>query len=170
MVNPRELISLDSEEEAMSILWEYLDKQRATERFLKDYGTMKFIIDHAPERIREEEEKMVGVRSPGFDGMPHSHNPQACEERIINGITAIDEEKERVKKAMEYMAVYKPVWEKLSDDERYILDAFYAEDGSYGNYTADLIADKFHVSRASAYRMKDSALRKVIMLLYGSPS
>ena len=64
---------------------------------------MQFIIDHTDDEIKAAYQKMSGMSSPQFDGMPHSHNPQAGEERIIKGIEEIDVLKERYRQAMEYM-------------------------------------------------------------------
>ena len=70
----------------MSIIWKYLDKRAGTIAAIKDYSAMEFIINNTDEEIRAEREKMMGVGSPNWDGLPHVHNPQASEERILNGI------------------------------------------------------------------------------------
>ena len=112
----------------MSIIWKYLDKRSAAVDALKDYSSMKFIIGHTDDEVKSAYEKMEGVSSPQFDGMPHSHNPQASEDRIIKGIEEIDVLKERYRQAVEYMAWFVPAWEELTEDERYVLEAFYGED------------------------------------------
>ena len=68
---------------------------------------------------------MSSTGSPRWDGMPHAHNPQAGEERILNGIEEIDILKERYRQAVEYMEWFQPAWDQLSEDERYVLDAIY---------------------------------------------
>ena len=70
----------------MSIMWKYLDKKNGTIRALEDYSSMQFIIENTDSRIRQEHSRMTGLASPNMDGMPHTHNPQACEDRILNGI------------------------------------------------------------------------------------
>ncbi len=92
----------------MSIVWKYLDKRSAAVDALKDYSNMKFIIDHTDEEIKSTYEKMSGVSSPQFDGMPHSHNPHAAEDRMVKGIEEIDVLKERYRQAVEYMAWFLP--------------------------------------------------------------
>ena len=42
------------------------------------------------DEIKRAYEKMSGIASPKWDGMPRVHNPQAGEERILNGIEEID--------------------------------------------------------------------------------
>lgn len=153
----------------MSIVWKYLDKRSAAVDALKDYGSMKFIIDHTDDEIKAAYQKMGGVSSPQYDGMPHSHNPQAGEDRIIKGIEEIDVLKERYRQAMEYMAWFVPAWNELSEDERYVLETFYGESNEYGSSAADEIADYFQIERASAYRRKNRALERLTILLYGKP-
>ena len=109
----------------MSIMWKYLDKKNATIRALEDYSSMQFIIDNTDVRIRQEQSRMAGLASPNMDGMPHTHNPQAGEDRILNGIEEIDILKERYRQAVEYMGWFVPAWKQLSEDERYVLETFY---------------------------------------------
>lgn len=153
----------------MSVIWKYLDKRSAAVDALKDYSSMRFIIDHTDEEIKAAYEKMSGISSPQFDGMPHSHNPQAAEDRIIKGIEEIDVLKERYRQAVEYMAWFLPAWKELSEDERYVLEAFYGETNEYGSNAADEVADYFQIERASAYRRKNRALERLTILLFGKP-
>lgn len=150
----------------MSIVWKYLDKRSAAVDALKDYSSMKFIIDHTDEEIKAAYQKMGGVSSPQYDGMPHSHNPQAGEERIIKGIEEIDVLKERYRQAMEYMAWFVPAWNELTEDERYVLKMFYSDEDSQTNAVYD-ICDHFQIERSSAYNRKNRALEKLVTLLYG---
>ena len=83
----------------MSIVWKYLDKKSAVVKALEDYSSMQFIIEHTDEMIRQEEERMTSVGSPRFDGMPRTHNPNAHEERLLDGLEKIDVLKERYRQA-----------------------------------------------------------------------
>lgn len=152
----------------MSIIWKYLDKRSAAVDALKDYSSMRFIIDHTDEEIKAAYEKMSGISSPQFDGMPHGHNPQAAEDRIIKGIEEIDVLKERYRQAVEYMAWFRPAWEELTEDERYMLETFYSDVDSQTNAVYD-ICDHFGIERSSAYNKKNRALGKLVTLLYGKP-
>lgn len=153
----------------MSIVWKYLDKRSAAVDALKDYSSMKFIIDHTDDEIKAAYQKMGGVSSPQYDGMPHSHNPQAGEDRIMKGIEEIDVLRERYRQAAEYMEWFVPAWNELTEDERYVLKTFYGESNAYGSSAADEIADYFQIERASAYRRKNRALERLTILLYGKP-
>lgn len=153
----------------MNITWKYLDKRAGAVEALKDFGNMKFIIDQTEDEVKNAYDKMSGVSSPQFDGMPHSHNSHAAEDRMIKGIEEIDVLKERYRQAVEYMAWFLPAWEELSEDERYVLETFYGEDNEYGSNAADEVADYFQIERASAYRRKNRVLEKLTVLLFGKP-
>lgn len=49
----------------MSIMWRYLDKRSATIAAIKDYGSMKFIIENTDEQILKERERIRIVSSDG---------------------------------------------------------------------------------------------------------
>ncbi|BFL46079.1 hypothetical protein [Lactonifactor longoviformis] len=151
----------------MSIIWKYLDKRSAAVDALKDFSSMRFIIEHTDDEIKTAYEKMGGVKSPQFDGMPRSHDPQAGEERMIKGIEEIDVLKERYRQAAEYMAWFLPAWEELSEDERYVLDTFYGDTNEYGSSVIYQIADHFRIEQSSAYNKKNRALHHLTTLLFG---
>ena len=151
----------------MSIMWKYLDKRSATIAAIKDYDAMQFIIDSTDDEIKRTYEKMTGVGSPSWDGMPGSNDVHAGEERILTGIEEIDILKERYRQAVEYMDWFKPAWEQLTEDERYCLETFYGDGNTYGSSAADHIAAYFNVEQASAYRRKNRALDRLTVLLFG---
>ena len=74
----------------MSIMWKYLDKRSATIAAIKDYDAMQFILSSTGDEIKRTYEKMTGIGSPSYDGMPKACNPQAAEDRIIKNIDEID--------------------------------------------------------------------------------
>ena len=151
----------------MSIMWKYLDKRSATIAALKDYDSMRFIIKNTDEAIRAEREKMSSVASPNWDGMPHTHNPNATEDRILKGIEEIDIMKERYRQAVEYMNWFQPAWEQLTEDERYVLETFYGDANSYGSNAVYYIASYFKIEQSSAYKRKNRALDRLTVLLFG---
>lgn len=151
----------------MSIMYKYLDKRAAAIAAIKDYDSMRFIIRNTDSEITAEREKMTGVGSPNMDGMPHAYDPSATEERIVNGIDEIDVLKERYRQAVEYMNWFKPAWEQLTDEERYILGSFYGDEGSYGSGTASYVAEYLCVEQAAVYRYKNRALDRLTVLLFG---
>ena len=107
---------------------------------------------------------MGGISSPQFDGMPHTHNPHAAEDRMAEGMDEISVLRERYREAVEFMGWFKPAWEELTEDERYVLECFYmGADGS----AVSAVCERFQIERNSAYRRKNRALSKLSVMLYG---
>ena len=112
----------------MNIVWQYLDKRAAAINALKDYSSMKYIIEHTDEDIATLNEEMSSPASPVINGMPSTHDPKAGEKRLIACINEIDVLKERYRQALEYMDWFQPAWDALTEDEQYVLKEFYLDD------------------------------------------
>ena len=149
----------------MHISWNFLDKRKATIKAIEAFNSMNFIIRHTDEDIAAVRVKMEGVGSPNLDGLPHAHNPSAAEERIINCIEEIDTIKERYRQAKEYMAWFRPAWDQLTEEEQFVLEAFYIDADEGG--ANQLIQDEMNVSQSGAYNKKNRALDHLTLLLYG---
>ena len=148
------------------IAWTYLDKKAAAVEALKDYSAMEFIINNTEDAETELRERMTSVRSSAPTGMPHNPNPKAGEARLVKQLDEIDVLKERYRSAVEYMTWFRPAWDELSDDDRYILSEFYSEDERQTDAVGN-ICDHFHIERTSAYNRKNRALTRLAILLYG---
>ncbi|KIR03791.1 putative phage-associated protein [Lachnospiraceae bacterium TWA4] len=150
----------------MNIIWQYLDKRSAAINALKDYSSMKFIIENTDEEIKVVSSQMIGLGSHSYDGMPRASKTNVTEERILNGIEEIDVLKERYRQAIEYMEWFEPAWNQLTDDERYVLEIYYLEEDLSGNvvYT---ICNHFCIERSSAYNKKNRAVNHLATLLFG---
>lgn len=151
----------------MSVIWwKYLDKRSATIAAVKDCSRNQYILDHMDEKICEKHMNMTLIESPRFDGMPHTHNNQAGEERILSGINQIDALKEIYRQAAAYMDWFMPAWNQLSDEEQYVLETFYRDDGEASGAVYD-ICERYHIERSTAYNRKNKALSHLQVLLYG---
>ena len=152
----------------MSIAWIYLDKKAAAVSALHDYADMDFIIDNTPDDIADVRSKMTAIKAPVISKLPKSiPDPHAGEERLVSQIDEIDVLKERYRRALEYMSWFRPAWDALTDDERYILQEFFIRDGVSKTTAVLNISYRIHVERAQAYRYKDKALARLALLLFG---
>ena len=131
----------------MSIMWKYLDKRSATIAAIKDYDAMQFILSSTDEEIKRTYEKMTGIGSPNYDGMPKACNPQAAEDRIIKNIDEIDIIKERYR--------------------QYCLETFYGDSNTYGSSAAYYVAEYLNIEQPTAYKRKNRALDRLTVLLFG---
>lgn len=151
----------------MNIVWQYLDKRAAAINALKDYSSMKYIIEHTDEDIATLNEEMSSPASPVINGMPSTHDPKAGEKRLIACINEIDVLKERYRQALEYMDWFQPAWDALTEDEQYVLKEFYLDDEQKQIDAVYNICDRFNIERSSAYNKKNRALQHLALLLYG---
>ena len=151
----------------MNIVWQYLDKRAAAINALKDYSSMKYIIEHTDEDIAILNEEMSSPVSPVLNGMPATHDPIAGEKRLIACINEIDVLKERYRQALEYMDWFQPAWDALTEDEQYVLKEFYLDDEQKQIDAVYNICDRFNIERSSAYNKKNRALQHLALLLYG---
>ena len=151
----------------MTIAWTYLDKRGAAVDALKDFASMEYIIDNHADDEEAVREDMTAVGTPALGGQPSGHNPHAGEARLTGQIDEIDVLKERYRQALEYMVWFRPAWEKLGEDDRFVLAAFYQRnDGRQENAVGEICAH-FTIERSSAYNKKNRALAKLTLLLYG---
>ena len=151
----------------MNIVWQYLDKRAAAINALKDYSSMKYIIEHTDEDIATLNEEMSSTASPVLNGMPSTHDPKAGEKRLIACINEIDVLKERYRQSLEYMDWFQPAWDALTEDEQYVLKEFYLDDEQKQIDAVYNICDRFNIERSSAYNKKNRALQHLALLLYG---
>ena len=151
----------------MHISWNFLDKRKAAMDAISVYHSMEFIIEHTEEDLMATETKMQGVGSPNMDGMPHSHNLHAMEDRILTGMERIKEMTDQYAMAREYMDWFTKAWNAQTEGDRYVLSRFYGGDEEYGSTAAADVAEHFDISTASAYRRKNRALSNLSLSLFG---
>ena len=153
----------------MSIMWNYLDKRRATVAALKDYDGMKFIIDSYQDDLKLTKEQMVGVSSPQYGFSPGNSNKEnLTEHRLIHGINQVTKLNERYQQARLYFKWFEPAWKELSKDERFVLDACYRAPNQSMNEGLTLLMDKYFIAKTIAYNRKNKALDHLTLLLYGT--
>jgi len=150
----------------MTIAWTYLDKRRAAEDAIKDRGSMEYIIATHREDEAALREDLADPASSALSGLPGAHDPHAGEARLAGGIDEINVLQERYRRALEYMAWFKPAWEAVSEDDRYVLTEFYCNERDQTDAIGN-IGDHFHIERSSAYKRKNRALERLTILLYG---
>jgi len=151
----------------MTIAWTYLNKTDATENVLRDYPIMHHIISTHEEQEQEAREDMVAMPSSSLSGMPGAHDPQAGEKRVTGIMTEMDVMQVRYQRAREYMSWVQPAWEELSEDDQFVLSAFYHGKGDTQEDAVEDVCGRFHIERASAHRKKCRARERFTTRLYG---
>ncbi len=148
------------------VIFRYFDKKNAAIAALKDYENMSNIIRTTKRKVAEKQEKMYSLGGLRMDGMPHTHNQHAGENRIISLIDDIDSLLGKYDMAMDYMSWVTPAWNALSEEERQILSRFYFEGHERGDCTADDLADSLCLCVQSVHNKKNKAIEKLASLLF----
>src|SRR5699024_4291132 len=151
----------------MNIVWHYLDKRAATIDVIKDYNSMKHIIDNTDDDIAILHDGMMSPSAPVNDGMPSVHNPKANENRIAYSSDIVDVLEARLSQAVEYMNCFQPSWDELTEDEQFVLYEFYMVENQRRTDAVHTICDYFKIERSSACNKKNRALDRLTILVYG---
>ena len=148
------------------IAWKYLDKKNATITAMRDYESMRTIINSTPDEIKDLYEKMTAPHTPSMTGMPPSKNPQAGTDKLVEQIDKLDILRERYSSAVEYMAWFESAWGTLNDTEQHILREFYMGKNQNSGATYRLMS-KLGYSERQVERLKNKAITRLTILLYG---
>ena len=148
----------------MHISWTFIDKYKATVEAVEARPGMHFVVEHTPEEMQKVRSQMTTASSPNYSGMPHVHNPKSGEDRMLAGIDKLNLMEERYNQALEYLEWFEPAWEKLSEDDRYVLEKFFIDDDPD---TVEELSEYFHIERSSVYVKRKRAVSKLSALLYG---
>lgn len=151
----------------MSIAWIYLDKKSASAEAIKDFDSMKLIISSYPAELEGARADLTACHSSVLSGLPKEMNPHSVEAWLAAGIDEIDVMRERYRQALEFMAWFRPGWDALKDDERFVLSEFYRSDNDRQHDSIGAISNYFHIERSSAYNKKNRALSRLALHLYG---
>ena len=150
----------------MNVAWMYLDKKAAAIKAIKDFYCMEQIIRNYESSIEEARTRMTTHGSSVITTKKPSGAESPAETRIAESIDDIDVIKDRYRHALEFLSWFRPAWDALSDNERFILMSLFQSTSSR-NAALYSICNKQFVTRATAYRLKDAALGRLALLLYG---
>lgn len=149
----------------MHIGWSFVDTQKAAHEAVLAYRTMEGILQCCKFDIEKIRANMDGIGSPAFSKMPSANNPHSGEDRIIRGMERLEDIPDRQRRAQEYMNWFKPAWDQLTEDERFVLDAY--KNGKTNLNSLGAIARRFDVAAGTASNMRSRALERLACLLYG---
>ena len=148
------------------IAWKYIDKAAATVAAMRDYDSMRVIINNTPEEIKALYERMTTPRAPALSGLPSARNPKSGEDKIIEQLDKLDLLRDRYSNAVEYMSWFAPAWNVLSESEQHILERYYMDEslrnGGRGRLAGELNYTERHIDR-----LRGKALQRLQVLLFG---
>lgn len=150
----------------MHVMTKYLDTRKAAIAALQDFAVMEQVIETTDQQVKDAYDDMASPASPRMDGTPPSGDLHAGEHRIAATLDRIDLYRARYVQARQYMDWFLPAWEILSEDDRFVLEAFFLGNGSQDD-AVQAVCDRFYVERTTAYQKKSRALGRLASALYG---
>lgn len=133
---------------------------------LRDYTGLKASLRNISERIETLEAEFTGIKSNRTDREPTSGGGNRWEDFLVNNIV----ERERLRLLLPVVqrkvSVISRGLSALADNERLALKYFYISREE--NYLEKLM-ETLNIERAEVYRLKDRALRKFTLHMYGLP-
>ena len=148
------------------IAWQYLDKTAATIAAMRDYGTMKFIIENTDSGINKVRDKMQSPRTSDTSETRASPNSNIQQNFVEESMVRLDAMGERYRQARDYMTWFEPAWRSLSETDRRILQESYMNDNLRSGSTMHL-ADELSYSESHIKRLRQQALARMQGYLYG---
>jgi len=148
------------------IAWKYIDKSSATIGAIRDYASMRNIINITPQDIKELYDRMVSPRSGKMSHTPRNYNPGSAEDKLASSLDKLDAMQERYRLAIEYMGWFEPAWGSLTDTEQLVLKEFYMTDNRKSGATARL-EETLNYGHSQIDRLRHKALNRLSILLFG---
>lgn len=140
-----------------------MDFQRVAISDLQSYQPRKVSIENLKNRISELDVKIERLGSTSND-VPVQGGGNRTEEGLINGIVERDRLKMSLRIAEDLISRIDKGLSVLNSDQRKVLHGFYINRGSM---YIDKLCDELHCEKSTVYRIKDEALHKFTIAMYG---
>lgn len=151
----------------MHVMTKYLDTRSAGINALQDFALMEQAANLPAAQVEADlRADLIAPPTSKLDGMPRASNPTAGEARVCATLDKIDLLHERQREARQYLGWFLPAWQALTEDERYVLEAFFLTEGSRDEAVTS-VSERFYIERSSAHDKKNRALRRFATALYG---
>ena len=131
-------------------------------RVLKDWGTMEMKIDIEPAKILEARERMTALGGFKSDTPVQGGGDNRREEMLVDAIDKIMLAEHGAREAEMYFSTVLPAWEKLTEDERYLLNERFV----MGEKGIQRIMARKNIEKTLAYDLSNKALAKFRRLLF----
>lgn len=131
---------------------------------LKNYEAHREVLASIPKEIKRLELAYTGIRGAATDSTPVSGGTSTREDVMLSNIVQRDELKRRLKEARLWVSQVDGALGVLDDEERRVLDLFFIHPVKGA---VERLCEQLNCERATAYRKRESALRRFTIALYG---
>ena len=152
----------------MTISLTYIDKRAATINVLKDFNSMCRIIDSYPYDTEEVKAFLTGTNITTPVQLKEQSNPRASENKIAATLDLAEVVEKRYQQAMAYMLWFKPAWDGLSEENRYLLTEFFLREDTCRAETLQRVIHHLRFERTAIYNRRDQAIAALARLLFGN--
>ena len=143
---------------------DYIDRNKTTADILRDWRDQSWKAETGRERLAEINARLTGVTSRLGSTPVTGGGTNKVEEALAVGLAKKEIVARGYDMARDYLRELTPCWERLSEEERYMLTVRYI-DREEGN-GIPLIMERYHISRSEAYRRSEAALNRLSRLLF----
>lgn len=140
-----------------------MDWKRIATDDLKKYMQYQTATINIQEKIKMLEEQLDGLKSSG-ECVPVKGGMSSYEDRLIDNIVKRDRLKLNLRIIRYHMSCIERGLQNLTHEERTILHYFYIDRPSH---PIDIIRDKLYLEQSRIYQIKDTALYKFTVSMYG---
>lgn len=152
------------------MLLEYIDFEAATKKILRDYEDKIWQLEQYKKQIKEINGDMTSTKGRMMSSTPVSGGSSQAEDVLAKAIDRKQLLEKGLKKVNHYTKIFIPAWERLTEEERYLLSERYVRPRRHRNAYGEWVTKvevKMHISRSEAYRRSDEALERLTDLLWG---
>ena len=141
-----------------------MDWKREAVDKLRGYVARQKSLDNIPDEIARLKTEYSAIRSATTDSTPVSGGGNKREDALLSNITHRQELNARLRDATLWIATVDSAMSVLDDNEKLVLNSLFVYRAK-GN--RERLSTELRVERSEVYRIKDRALRKFTIALYG---
>ena len=141
-----------------------MDWKREAEHELKQYAGRCRALKNIKLRHQALKEEMTTLKGVSTDRIPVRGGASRMEDALVNNIVERQRLELTYKFTQKLVSLTKQGLDALEPQERDLLRRFYVDESKY---TADQLCDELHLERSRVYKLKDQALYKFTINMYG---
>ena len=140
-----------------------MDWKKEAIKELENYNQRAEAVISIEERIKILEEDICSLKGMS-NGVPVMGGGNKQEDRLINNVSERQLLELNLTITKKLLELTQNALSKLEDDEREVLNAFYIS--AIPNHI-QVLCQRLHMEKTFVYKLKDRALRKFTMLMFG---
>lgn len=144
-------------------VYDYLDREAATKKILRGWNDRNFAADHNAEKIAVIRARLTKT-TQSTGSAPVKGGGSSKEDQLVNGLYSIEKLEEEMNEAAETNAELLTCWERLTQEERFVLAAMFVDNEDHQGI--ETVKQSLHVEKSEAYARVNNALKRLSRLLF----